>query len=291
MSESKAMAATRNEEPAAPPSAKLDASTPFPKEPHDNTIVSYEDESERYNSTLQSIWSSVMDEGQYRTSASYKKVCVLLLSWDKPDDDLQVEFEVNELANTLKELFDCDVNRAYLRSGKKTAQAQINKYVADFVFNCDGSDTLLIVYFAGHGFPGEYPGHLLLGGYGWFSDTTCREAKIPAGAHLPKSSENTSIASSGTTAKPLWPVLREMFWKYLIGKSRLLRFQYTRSDGSLAAMPVTLVSCGGIRGKIDQTPTHQECQVTGPPGCSNTSPLPPPAPRPEARVHTLLPPL
>ena len=41
----------------------------------------------------------------------------------------------------------------------------MNARVANFVLEEDGLDTLLIVYYAGHGSPGAKPGHLQLFGY------------------------------------------------------------------------------------------------------------------------------
>jgi hypothetical protein len=44
-------------------------------------------------------------------------------------------------------------------------QVQINKHLADFVYEEDAEDTLLIIYYAGHGTPDSVTGRLLLAGY------------------------------------------------------------------------------------------------------------------------------
>lgn len=46
----------------------------------------------------------------------------------------------------------------------KSAQVQANKHLADFVYDHDGANTLLIIYYAGHGQPGDVPGGLHLTG-------------------------------------------------------------------------------------------------------------------------------
>ena len=58
------------------------------------SIVQTEDEYETYNSDMQILWSKVMEEGSYKSSSAYKKVAVLLLSWDEKLDDLDIKDEV-----------------------------------------------------------------------------------------------------------------------------------------------------------------------------------------------------
>ena len=64
------------------------------KEHHDDSIVHYEDDSEKRNSSYQMAWRRVMAHGPYNASSSYEKASVLLLSWDKDFDDLDVKGEV-----------------------------------------------------------------------------------------------------------------------------------------------------------------------------------------------------
>jgi hypothetical protein len=45
------------------------------------------------------------------------------------------------------------------------AQIQLNKHLANFVAERHDENGLLIVYYAGHGIPGNTPGQLTLAGY------------------------------------------------------------------------------------------------------------------------------
>ena len=53
--------------------------------------------------------------------------------------------------------------RVLVRDGRRTAQGQVNRHLAEFVDNYDDDGTLLVIYYAGHGRPGE-PGMLHLMG-------------------------------------------------------------------------------------------------------------------------------
>ncbi len=72
--------------------------------------------------------------------------------------------KVSLLKKVLKERYKFNMYDKRLKDGNKTAQVQVNKYLADFVFDEDGKNTLLIVYYAGHGIPGYAPGQLMLAG-------------------------------------------------------------------------------------------------------------------------------
>jgi hypothetical protein len=67
------------------------------KEHHDDSIVHYDDDSEKRNSSYQMAWKKAMAAGPYKASSSYEKASVLLLSWDKDFDDLDVKGEVSVL--------------------------------------------------------------------------------------------------------------------------------------------------------------------------------------------------
>ena len=86
------MALTPVDTPVATPAA-----TPTREQvpEHDTSIVHYENADEKLNSAYQISWSKVMEEGPYRASESYEKGAVLLLSWDKDLDDLEVQEEVS----------------------------------------------------------------------------------------------------------------------------------------------------------------------------------------------------
>ena len=62
--------------------------------PQDGTIIEYNEEYEKLNSSYQLSWNKLMEEGPYEVSSAYQKVAVLLISWAKEFDDLGVENEV-----------------------------------------------------------------------------------------------------------------------------------------------------------------------------------------------------
>ena len=53
--------------------------------------VNYEDEIEKADSALRLVWEDTMQQGHYKSSAGYKHVHVLMLSWQDQDDDLKVK--------------------------------------------------------------------------------------------------------------------------------------------------------------------------------------------------------
>ena len=155
-------------DPATPPphgAASHLHRSPAAELPRDASIIPYEDDLEQLNSKYQLAWSEVMEEGPYSNSRSYQKVHVLLLSWHEDYDDLKVNKEVDALHTVFKETFNFNVRRERLSHDEnKTAQACVNKIVADWVYEYDGLRTLLIVYFAGHGKRGNKPGDLHIAG-------------------------------------------------------------------------------------------------------------------------------
>ena len=73
--------------------------------------------------------------------------------------------EVKSLQSVLEKLFNFHVQVEPLDNHiEKKLQVRINSIVAQFVEKHDGPNTLLIVYYAGHGRPGSYYGHLELFG-------------------------------------------------------------------------------------------------------------------------------
>jgi hypothetical protein len=54
--------------------------------------------------------------------------------------------------------------RALKIDSRRSAQAQVNRHLAEFVDDYDDTNTLLIIYYAGHGRPGNDPGVLKLSG-------------------------------------------------------------------------------------------------------------------------------
>lgn len=132
--------------------------------PHGSTI-DYEGDERKNDSNLQVLWSKVMDRGPYKNPSTYRKVEALFLSWAKNSDDLATREEVNRLKSVLETRFNYHVQLKLLDNYiERKLQVRINKIVAEFVDEHDGTNTLLIVYYAGHGRPGSYYGSLELFG-------------------------------------------------------------------------------------------------------------------------------
>ncbi|KAL9065712.1 MAG: hypothetical protein Q9161_008047 [Pseudevernia consocians] len=129
--------------------------------PLEPSTVDYEAEDAKDDSEYQVLWSNTMDEGKYRSPSNYKNIEVLLLCWAEKSDDLIITEEVSKLKRTFEECFNYHAQIEHLdASAKQTLQVQVNSIVANFVNAFDGPDTLLIVYYAGHGKPGKFFGSL-----------------------------------------------------------------------------------------------------------------------------------
>ena len=132
--------------------------------PQESSTVDYESEDEKQDSDLQLLWSRVMDEGKYKTSSNYTKVEVLLLCWKH--NDLTTQDEVDNLKATFEDRFNYHTEIKYLDTTfEQKLQVRVNTIVAAFVGEHDGPNTLLIVYYAGHGRPGGEYGSLELFGF------------------------------------------------------------------------------------------------------------------------------
>ena len=133
---------------------------------HDRATVDYESEDEKKASKYQVHWSSIMDKGNYRKPSTYQKVAVLLLCWDQDCNDLKTQEELDTLKKVFEDQFGYSATISKLSSpAKNVLQVELNKIVANFVSDHDGPHNLLIVYYAGHGKPGETYGHLELFGF------------------------------------------------------------------------------------------------------------------------------
>ena len=133
----------------------------------DLSIVHYESEDEKEDSDWQLLWNRIMDEGKYKTSSTYKKVEVLVLCWETQSSDLPaIKKEVQDLQAIFENRFNYHTEINYLNTtAEHKLQIRVNKMVAAFVDEHDGPDTLLIVYYAGHGRPGAEYGDLELFGF------------------------------------------------------------------------------------------------------------------------------
>ena len=133
--------------------------------PRDTSTDDYETEDEKQDSDLRLLWTRTMDEGEYKTSATYTKVEVLLLCWKDGCTDLTTKHEVEDLKATFENQFNYHAEIKYLDTKTEQGlQVRVNALVATFVEKHDGPKTLFIVYYAGHGRPGVEYGDLVLFG-------------------------------------------------------------------------------------------------------------------------------
>lgn len=131
----------------------------------DVSTVNYESQDEKEDSELQLLWSRIMDEGNYDNSSTYTKVEVLLLCWAESCNDMTTKEEVNQLKTTFEEKLYYNTRVEYLDTTMEgRLQVRVNAIVAGFVDAHDGPNTLLMVYYAGHGRPGGDYGDLELMG-------------------------------------------------------------------------------------------------------------------------------
>lgn len=137
---------------------------------HDSSIVDYESTEEKDASQYRVLWSNIMDKGKYLESTRYHKGEVLLLCWDERSDDLATKKEVDDLKIVFEGKLGYHVtiaklSRESLEPQGRTLQVDVNYEVAKFVKEHDGPNSLLIVYYAGHGKPGTRYGDLEIHGF------------------------------------------------------------------------------------------------------------------------------
>lgn len=131
----------------------------------DGSIVDFEREDQKNDSNLRVSWSKIMDKGNYTNPSTYTKVEALFLCWAENSDDLATSDEVNRLRSVFEEEFNYGVQIETLDNDDEVSlQVLINAIVAAFVLRNHGPNTLLIVYYAGHGRPGSFYGSLELFG-------------------------------------------------------------------------------------------------------------------------------
>ncbi|KAL8754706.1 MAG: hypothetical protein Q9199_004154 [Rusavskia elegans] len=152
-----------------PPRINMDAlprlSTEFctNDSPEEQSAAYYDSAEEEEASRHQVLWTNTMAEGKYQNPSLYEQVEVLLLCWKVCDMD--TTSEVNDLRRVFEVVFGYHATTEFLdANSKQKLQVQVNARVAKFVEDCDGPNTLLIVYYAGHGLPGQFFGDLELTG-------------------------------------------------------------------------------------------------------------------------------
>jgi len=137
---------------------------------HDSLTVDYDSPDEKDASKYQVLWSNIINKGNYLESTGYHSVEVLLLCWDEKCVDMATQDEVDKLKTIFEDKFGYHATIAKLSHEKLGAegrrlQVQVNFEVAKFVKDHDGPNNLLIVYYAGHGKPGNRFGDLELFGF------------------------------------------------------------------------------------------------------------------------------
>lgn len=103
------------------------------------------------NSRFQVIFAKAIDQNPSRITSSHENAAVLLLSWEKEPDGMDVQKEVDELEEVFKTNFNYIVVKRTLRpEGMRQTSLQVVVLgeVADFLRAHDGPDNLLIVYYA-----------------------------------------------------------------------------------------------------------------------------------------------
>jgi hypothetical protein len=78
---------------------------------------------------------------------------------------LILSMKVNDLERMFKEKFRYNVEKRSLNAVPgKSAKVLLQKYISDVVLEIDAPSSLLIIYYAGHGNPGEN-GDIIMTGY------------------------------------------------------------------------------------------------------------------------------
>ncbi|KAI4096982.1 MAG: hypothetical protein L6R37_006870 [Teloschistes peruensis] len=131
----------------------------------EDSTVDYESKDGRDASEYQLRWINVMNKGNYNCSENYNRVEVLLLRWDDTCDDMTTQHEVGQLKNVFEKEFNWHTELHCLNNKiEGRLQLQINAIVAAWVNKYSKPNTLLVVYYAGHGRPGTAFGQLELMG-------------------------------------------------------------------------------------------------------------------------------
>jgi hypothetical protein len=86
------------------------------------------------------------------------------LELDTTKDRIILTCKIDRLQNLFTDVFHFDIVRETLTHDSRPAQAQVNFILAQFVLEHGDPHALLIVYYAGHGRPGESSGDLRLPG-------------------------------------------------------------------------------------------------------------------------------
>ena len=132
--------------------------------PEEQSVACYDSAQEKKATDRQVLWTNIMSEGRYQNPSRYDKVEVLLLCWQVSDIDTTKEVE--DLREVFEEYFGYHARTEYLDAKwNENLQVNLNRVVANFVGDYNDPNTLLIVYYGGHGVPGEFLDELELIAY------------------------------------------------------------------------------------------------------------------------------
>ena len=114
--------------------------------------INYTDDNVKLASEYQVLWQEMMSSGPFNVQ-KYRKVAVLLLSWDPSHDDLKgVQDEVEDLKQTFESKFGYEVTSMRIPSREPgDVQLPLVGEIIPWVIANDSPDNLLIIYYAGHG--------------------------------------------------------------------------------------------------------------------------------------------
>lgn len=132
-----------------------------------HSTADYDSDEEIDNSRYQIAFNDTMERYNLNNPLTYQKVEVLLLQWASESSDLSSELddEVNRLKALLEQKFHYHaVIESLDRKTHVKVQAQVNWIISNFTYQHQDPETLLIVYYAGHGKPGRNYGELTLFG-------------------------------------------------------------------------------------------------------------------------------
>ncbi|EAQ88798.1 hypothetical protein CHGG_05417 [Chaetomium globosum CBS 148.51] len=107
-----------------------------------------------FSSFLSHLTDAVSAAWPDRFSTRYRKVKVLLMTWDK--DDLGVETEVRNLESVFRGLYHYDTE--YWKIPSRRSAVEVSRKVADLVDAHGQEGNLLILYYGGHARASEQPG-------------------------------------------------------------------------------------------------------------------------------------
>lgn len=116
------------------------------------------------DANLKAIWDEEMKDFE-PTGTPHRTTAVLMISWAEEVSDLNTTKEVNDLEKIFREVFNYEVLKRQITGGPRDMLpgVQVTEYLVELVKKYDSDSTLLIVYYAGHGFSGKSGGLQLAG--------------------------------------------------------------------------------------------------------------------------------